>query len=84
VRLIFESDNPAEIAAVLDRLRSGPATADIGPLAGEQCRRTLCGHPRAVHGAEDFYGRATGVGNGACTLCHNPAKCESFVGAGGS
>lgn len=83
VKLTIDA-TPAELADALDRLRSGPAAVDIGPLAGEQCRRILCGHPRAVHAAEDPDGRAVGVGRGWCTLCHNAAKCESFVGAGGS
>jgi hypothetical protein len=74
----------AELADALDRLRSGPATADIGPLAGEQCRRALCGHPRANHDDKDFYGQAMGVGKGACRICISATKCERFVGAGGS
>ena len=73
----------AELADALDRLRSGGPVA-TGPLSGEQCARTLCGHPRANHDDKDFYGRATGVGNGACRICISAAKCESFVSAGGS
>jgi hypothetical protein len=82
VKLTIDA-TPQELADALERIRAG-APVPVGPLAGDQCRRTLCGHPRAVHAAEDAEGRAVGVGRGFCALCHNAAKCESFVGPGGS
>ena len=80
------------VAAVLARMLP-PMRPEVarfaGPLAGDQCRRTLCGHPKDSHSSfmrspKDGGNLRVDMGEGWCGQCANLEKCEYFVGPGGS
>jgi hypothetical protein len=63
------------------RYELAPQPVGHGPdPAVVRCRRLVCGHSSRDHGSTAGTS-LVGPMAGACTLCENPEKCASFVGA---